>query len=116
MEAAMVAAENSEIKNKAKLREYLYKNPTKLAEKLAKYLQDDNGELLPPVKLKGKGIAYLYSHNDRKFIPAPKNAEYYLTPWVDDDPKVCYIYTHYNWMVGVIFKVNRDQIQHIGFN
>jgi hypothetical protein len=112
----MVAAESSEIKNKAKLREYLYKNPVKLAQKLAKYLQDDNGELLQPVRLKGKGIAYLYSHNDRKFIPAPKNAEYYLTPWIDDDPKKCYIYTHYNWMVGVIFKVDRDQIQHIGFN
>ena len=116
MEAAMVAAENSGIKNKDKLREYLYKNPRKLAEKLQKFLQDDEGNLLEPVRIKGKGIGYYYSHNDKKFIPVPRNSEYYLTPWVDDDPDKCYIYSHYNWMVGVILKVNRSEIQFIGFN
>jgi len=116
MEAAMVAAENSEIKKKAKLREYLYKNPVKLAQKLAKFLQNDDGTLLEPVKLKGKGMGYYYSHNDRRFIPAPRDGEYYLLPWASDDPSECYIYTHYTWMIGVILKVNKDEIQHIGFN
>ena len=112
----MVAAENSEIKNKEKLREYLYKNPLKLAEKLAKFLKDDDGELLEPVKLKGKGMGYYYSYNDKKFIPVPRDGEYYLTPWVDDDPKKCYIYSHYTWMIGIILKVDRSEIKLIGFN
>ena len=72
----MVAAENSGIKNKAKLREYLYKNPTKLASKLANFMQNDNGELLEPVKIKGSGMKYLYSHYDKKFIPVPLDGEY----------------------------------------
>ena len=70
----MVAAENSDFKNQAKLREYLYKNPVKLAIKLAKFLQNDNGEMLEPVRLKGSGIGYYYSYNDKRFIPAPRNS------------------------------------------
>ena len=112
----MVAAENSGIKNKAKLREYLYRNPIKLAQKLQKFLQSDDGTRLPPVKIKGKGMGYYYSHNDKKFVSVPRDGEYYLLPWIAEDPKECYIYTHYTWMIGMILKVNKDEIQHIGFN
>jgi len=112
----MVAAENSDFKNKEKLREYLYKNPVKLAEKLAKMIQNTDGTLLEPVRIKGKGIGYYYSHNDRAFIPAARNSEYYLLPWKTDNPEECYIYSHYNWMIGVILKVNIKEIQFLGFN
>ena len=112
----MVTIENSGIKDKKKLREYLYKNPQKLAQKLAKFLQNDDGTLLEPVKLKGKGMGYYYSHNDRRFIPAPKDGEYYLLPWVTEKPDECYVYTHYTWMIGVILKVKKSDIYHIGFN
>ena len=116
MEAAMEAVENSGIKDKAKLREYLYKNPRKLALKLAKMLQNDDGELLQPVRIKGSGVGYFYSYNDRGLIPAPRNSEYYILPWLDEDPEKCYIYAHHNWMIGVILKVNKDEIEFIGFN
>jgi hypothetical protein len=112
----MVAAENSDFKNQAKLREYLYKNPVKLAIKLAKFLQNDNGEMLEPVRLKGSGIGYYYSYNDKRFIPAPRNSEYYLVPWDSEDPTKCYIYTHYTWMVGVILKVDKSEVQYLGGN
>jgi hypothetical protein len=112
----MVAAENSEIKDKAKLREHLYKNPTKLAIKLQKFLQSEDGELLPSVKIKGKGYKYLYSYYDKKNILCPCNGEYYLMPWVDEDPSVCYLYSHYKWMIGVVLKIKRDKIELIGFN
>ncbi len=116
MEAAMVAAENSEIKNKAKLREYLYKNPKKLAMKLQNFLKSDEGELLQPIKIKGTGIKYLYSHYDKKFVPCPCDGEYYLMHWVDEDPDVCYVYSHYKWMTGIVLKVRRQEINFIGFN
>jgi hypothetical protein len=112
----MVAAESSEIKNKAKLREYLYKNPVKMAEKLAKMLQNVDGTLLEPVRLKGKGLGYYYSHNDKKFIPVPRDGEYYYVPWQADDPNECYIYGHHCWFIGVVLKVPRDEVQFIGFN
>ena len=116
MEAAMVAAENSEIKNKAKLREYLYKNPKKLAMKLQNFLKSDEGELLQPVKIKGTGIKYFYSYYDKRFVPCPCNSEYYLMHWLDEDPDVCYVYSHYKWMMGVVLKVKRQEIKFIGFN
>ena len=116
MEAAMVAAENSGIKDKAKLREYLYKNPTKLALKLAKMLKTDDGELLQPVRLKGKGPGYYYSVNDKKLILCSRNSEYYYLPWVAAEKERCYIYAHHNWQIGVILKVFKDDIQFIGFN
>lgn len=112
----MVAAESSQIKNKAKLREYLYKNPIKLAEKLAKMMQNDDGTLLEPVKLKGKGIGYYYSYNDKKLIPVPRNSEMYYVPWTDEDPEKCYVYSHYCWKIGVVIKVNRKEVEFIGFN
>jgi len=81
----MVAAENSGIKDKSKLREYLYKNPTKLALKLAKMLQSDDGVLLTPIKFRGKGIIYCYSYNDKRHIHCPRDGEYYILPWVDEE-------------------------------
>ncbi len=116
MEAAMVAAENSEIKDKSKLREYLYKNPKKLALKLQKFMQSDDGELLQPVILKGKGHKYLYSYYDKRNVLCPCNGEYYLMPWFDEDPDICYIYTHYKWMTGAVLKVKRSETILIGFN
>jgi len=116
MEAAMVAAENSEIKNKAKLREYLYKNPKKLAGKLAQMLQTKEGDLLQPVRLKGKGPGYYYSINDKKLILCPRNSEYYILPWVDEDERRCYVYAHHNWQIGVILKVFKEDIEFLGFN
>ena len=87
-----------------------------MAQKLAKFLQDDNGELLSPVKLKGKGMGYYYSYNDKRFVAVPRDGEYYLLPWVSEDPKECYVYTHHTWMIGLIIKVNKDELKHIGFN
>ena len=112
----MVVAENSGIKNKEKLREYLYKNPAKLALKLAQLLQTSDGELLQPVRFKGNGIIYSYSVNDKKHIPCTRNAEYYLMPWLDDDKERCYVYCHHNWQIGVVLKVFKDQIEFLGFN
>ena len=115
MEAPMVA-ENSGIKDKAKLREYLYKNPNKLAIKLAVLLKSPDGSLLHPVRLKGKNSGYYYSVNDKKLILTPRNSEYYLLPWGDDDNTRCYLYCHHNWQVGVILRVFKDEIEFVGFN
>ena len=115
MEAQMVV-ENSGIKDKAKLREYLYKNPKKLAIKLAQLIQTKQGHLLPPVRLKGKGMGYYYSVNDKELILAPRSGEYYLLPWVDDEKERCYVYSHHNWQIGIILKVFKDQIEFLGFN
>ncbi len=110
-------AENSGIKDKNKLMRYLYKNPKKLAIKLSKFLQDDNGEALAMVSLKGKGQGYYYSIQDKKFVRVCRSSQFYLLPWDDPkDNKRCYIYTHFNWMTGCILKVYKDEIIELGHN
>ena len=116
MEAAMVAAENSDFKDKKKMREFLYQNPDKLGVKLQKFLINNNGELLEPVRLKGNGTTYRYSYYEKKHIPCPSNSEYYLLNWKAEKDDECYVYTHYNWMMGAVLKVKKDDLIFLGFN
>ena len=120
MEIAMVVtvvAENSGIKDKAKLMAYLYKNPAKLALKLSALLKDSDDGLLEPVRLKGKGRGYYYSVQDKKFLCISRDAEFYLLPWEDkNNSKKCYIYSHGNWLIGCIFNVFKDEIEYLGYN
>ncbi len=114
---ATVVAENSGIKDKKKLLKYLYENPTKLAIKLAKFMQSNEGEALPVVRLKGEGQGYYQSVNDKKLIRVNRNSEFYLLPWkhkTNEDR--CYVYSHHNWMTGCIFDVFWDDIEFIGGN
>jgi hypothetical protein len=116
MEVVMVA-ENSGIKNKEKLLKYLYANPDKLALKLLQFIKDEEGQALPQVKIKGKGQGFYYSINHKRLIRVSRDADFYLLPWGDEeDNRRCYIYTHYNWMIGCIFKVFKSDIEHLGNN
>ncbi len=108
---------NSGIKDKSKLLKFLYKNPEKLAQKLSGFMQNNDGELLPMVKLKGKGQGYYYSVNHKRLIRVSRDDEFYLLPLRDDvDKNKRYIYTHYNWMVGCVLLVDKDDIAPIGYN
>ena len=78
-----MVTKNSGISDKSKLLQFLYKNPDKLAIKLAKFLQDSNGTSLEPVKFKKSGQGYYYSVNDRKLIRVSRGDEFYLLPWKD---------------------------------
>jgi hypothetical protein len=112
-----MVAENSGIKNKAKLLEHLYTNPEKLAMKLAKFTEDSDGNGLPLVKLKGTGQGYYLAMNSKKMMRVCRDGEFYLLPWSDpEDKSRCYIYTHHNWMTGCILHVYRDDIEFVGFN
>ena len=112
-----MVAENSGIKDKNKLLRYLYKNPTKLAYKLRKFMEDEEGYSLPMVQLKGEGQGYYLSVSDKKLIRVNRKSEFFLLPWKHktDDTR-CYIYSHYNWMTGCIFDVFIDDIEFIGGN
>ena len=111
-----MVGKDSGIKDKNKLLRYLYKNPDKLAIKLAKFLHSEE-KLLEPVKLKGSGQGYYHSVNDNKLIRISRDADFYLLPWEDkNNDKKCYIYTHYNWMTGRILSVYKDDLEFIGFN
>ena len=113
----MVVAASSGIKDKKKLLKYLYENPEKLAAKLTKFMEDDDGFALPLVNLKGEGQGYYMSYSDKKMIRVSRKSDFYLLPWKHKNSKDrCYVYTHYNWMVGCILDVFWDDIEFIGGN
>jgi len=113
----VMVAENSSIKNKEKLKSYLYRNPDKLAQKLSQLLKDDDGFLLEPVKLKDNSNNYCYSINLKRFVYIPKSAELYLLPYsCPEDPRKCYVYSHSNWQTGVVYKIYIKDLERIGFN
>ena len=116
MGAAMVA-ENSGIKDKKKLLQYLYTNPEKLAEKLSKFIKNSKGGAMPLVALKGTGQGYYYSMQRKSLVRVCRGDEFYLLPWTDTEEKNrCYVYTHHNWMTGCILRVFKSDIEYIGFN
>ena len=105
------------ITDKKALMKFLYSNPEKMAIKLAQFLKDKEGNALPVVRLKGEGQGYYYSFNDKKLVRVCRNAEFYLLSWHDvSDPEKCFIYTHHNWMTGLVLRVNKSEIINIGGN
>lgn len=112
-----MVAKNSGIKDKSKLLKFLYKNPNKMAAKLADFMKDSQGNVLPIVKIKGKGQGYYYSVNHKRFVRVCRDSEFFLLDWRDEEEEdKCYIYTHYNWMVGCIFSLSKDEIEFLGDN
>jgi len=87
-----------------------------LYEKLEKLMVSKGGNLLPSVKLKGKGGGYYYSASDKSFIYMDRNAELYLLPWKRDEKGRLYLYSPYTFKQGVIILAEEDEIILIGFN
>ena len=87
-----------------------------LYEKLEKFMVSKGGNLLPSVKLKGKGGGYYYSASDKSFIYMDRNAELYLLPWKRDEKGRLYLYSPYTFKQGVIILAEEDEIILIGFN
>lgn len=52
-----------------------------LALKMQAFLKSKNGNLLQPVRLKGKKETYYWSFMNKKFELLHPNAEMYLLPW-----------------------------------
>ena len=87
-----------------------------LYEKLEKFLVSKGGNLLPSVKLKGKGGGYYYSAGDKTFIYMDRGAELYLLPWKRDDKGRLYLYSPYTFKQGMIILAEEDEIILLGFN
>ena len=87
-----------------------------LAEKLEKFMVSKGGNLLPSVKLKGKGGSYYYSASDKGFVYVDKDSELYLLPWKRDEKGRLYLYSPYTFKQGVIILAEEDDIVLLGFN
>ena len=87
-----------------------------LVEKLEKFMVSKAGNLLPSLKLKGKGGSYYYSASDRSCIYVDRSAEFYLLPWKKDDKGRLYVYSPHTFKQGIIIMVEEDNIILLGFN
>ena len=96
--------------------ETLCLNAKALYEKLEKFMVSKGGNLLPSVKLKGKGGGYYYSASDRSFVYMDRNCELYLLPWKRDDKGRLFLYSPYTFKQGMIILAEEDDIILLGFN
>jgi hypothetical protein len=87
-----------------------------LYENLQKFMKSKSGNLLPSVKLKGKGGGYYYSASDKSFVYMDRGAELYLLPWKRDEKGRLYLYSPYTFKQGIIILVEEDDIILLGFN
>ncbi len=87
-----------------------------LVEKLEKFMVSKAGNLLPSVKLKGKGGSYYYSASDKSFVYINRNAELYLLPWKRDEKGRLYLYSPHTFKQGIIIMAEEEDIVLLGFN
>ena len=115
MEAAV---ENNRGENMVELEqnETLSLSARALAEKLEKFMVSKAGNLLPSVKLKGKGGGYYYSASDKNFVYVDRDSELYLLPWKRDEKGRLYLYSPYTFKQGMIILAEEDDIILLGFN
>ena len=114
----MVVAENKHGVNMMSIfdQEPLDLSVEALVSKLEKFMVSKAGNLLPSVKLKGKGGGYYYSASDKNFIYIHRNCELYLLPWKKDERGRLFLYSPYTFKQGMIIVAEEEEIILLGFN
>ena len=87
-----------------------------LAETLAQFIKDKEGNPFQQVRIKGSGYGYYYSMSDKKTVMVPRSAEYYLISNKADNLGRLRVYTHYKFMSGAVLLVPKDEIELLGWN
>lgn len=87
-----------------------------LANKMASFLKSKKGELIEPIRLKGKKSKYYWSIMKKAFCLIKPDAELYLVPWKETEKGEYYVYSPYLFWEGQVFLVPKDEIIFIGYN
>ena len=87
-----------------------------LADKMANFLKTMKGELLDPVRLKGKKPKYYWSIMEKAFCLIHPEAEMYVVPWKTTKKGECYVYSPHLFWAGQVFLVPKEEIIFMGFN
>ena len=87
-----------------------------LANKMASFLKSKQGELLEPIRLKGKDSKYYWSIMQKAFCLVKPDAEMYLVPWKQSEKGEYYVYSPHLFWAGQVFLVPKDEIIFIGYN
>ena len=87
-----------------------------LALKMQAFLKSKNGNLLQPVRLKGKKETYYWSFMNKKHELLHPNSEMYLLPWQETEKGEYYVYSPYTFQSGNVFLVPKNEIVDLGFN
>jgi len=87
-----------------------------LAYKMEVFLRSKSGNLLQPIRLKGKKEKYYWSFMHKKVQLLHPQAEMYLLPWQQTEKGEYYVYSPYNFQAGNVFLIPKDEIIDMGFN
>ena len=87
-----------------------------LAIKMEAFLRSKDGNLLVPIRLKGKKETYYWSFMHKKLQLLHPACEMYILPWAYTKKGEAYVYSPYNFQAGNVFLVPKEEIIYIGFN
>ena len=87
-----------------------------LAYKMEAFLKSKAGNLLQPIRLRGKKETYYWSFMHKKVQLLHPRAEMYLLPWQQTEKGEYYVYSPYNFQAGNVFLIPKDEIINMGFN
>ena len=87
-----------------------------LALKMQAFLKSKSGNLLQPIRLKGKKETYYWSFMNKKHELLHPNSEMYLLPWQETEKGEYYVYSPYTFQSGNVFLVPKNEIIDLGFN
>tara|TARA_Y100000114_G_C11711754_1_gene303841 strand:+ start:721 stop:1038 length:318 start_codon:yes stop_codon:yes gene_type:complete len=92
-------------------------NSFKYAIRLAGALKTKDGELLPIVKFKEKGLGFYYSITDKSFVMINREEEWYFVPYVKEDElgRIC-IYSPYLFSMAIFIMVPPEELETVGYN
>ena len=102
--------------NNDDLNPYLDPDAEALASKMANFLKTKSGDLLEPVRLKGKKPSYYWSITQKVFCLVHPEAEMYIIPWKTTEKGEYYVYSPHLFWTGEVFLVPKEKIIFMGFN
>ena len=95
----------------------IYRKPRLMAAHMQSLQKSQNGQLLQLAVIKGNGYGQYYSVLDKKPILVPRKAQYFLLPWENpDNPDDYYLYSHHIAISGIVLRVNKKEVNIIGYN
>ncbi len=87
-----------------------------LANKMASFLKSKKGDLLEPIRLKGKKPKYYWSIMEKSLCLIKPDAEMYIVPWKVTEKGEHYVYSPHLFWAGQVFLVPKEEIIFMGFN
>jgi hypothetical protein len=83
-----------------------------LIKQISGTITEKDGELVPYHAIKGKGIIWCYQPTTKTMVRIPRNSKIYVLDMGEENDPDCLAFSS----DGIVFVIDKDEIEEIGFN